>query len=277
MITITEQENMVQAIDAETSWEELASVINFATQLQGKALEVAINKGLAEGLIQSEIIEKLRDAGCTLGNKQLYQQIQFHEFKIELSFSPHVDSDLNIPETEAQFRGLEGGSALEKAELFTDIQGESERQPTQREMNNAREVMRKAEALARQKNKRKTPEQTFPKYMTPEQITDFDEWFQNKTGKTREEMKPKINFREVMDNKDLIINELSKKESDWKKARKQLFEFSHPDKNGEAVVFQFVKLLDDLMKDLSALIKYGQYQIKIKKYKEQWWTTKEQS
>ena len=259
---------IVNKLNQETTWEELANVINFATKLQGKALEVAINKGLAKGLIEAEIIKKLIDAGCTLTKRRMYQLIEFHSFKVELSEVLH----LKIPETESQFASLIGGSAIEKAELFTDMHDKDNTPPEHREMRKVASVVAKAKEEAKKEmSKEKTLDTTLPEYLSPEEMVAFDDWYLKYEGIARKDNRPKVNFQEVAKSRDGLIETFASKSNDWAYARKELFSFTHPDKGGEAKVFQFIETLDKLMKELNKLKEYGQYMVDLQTLKEAWW------
>ena len=249
----------------DTEWAELAKIMNFSNLLFGKALEVGIQKGLAEGLIESEIIEKLLDAGCKLSTKQLYKKIKFHSFKIDLSLSRTVP--LNIPKTSRQFNQLDGISATDKAQFFTDVQGNSNIQPSSDRIKKVKDTLN---SVVQDKKKDDTPKGT-PTYLSPDQMISFNEWFESKHGKTHTSMKPSIDLDKAVNVKDDVINDLASHASEWSKVRKSILAFAHTDNGGNKDAFVFIKRLDKLMESFVDLLKYSEYRHFIRQEKNEWW------
>ncbi len=262
--------DMKNSINQDTTWEDLATVINFATELQGKALEVAINKGLAEEMFQSEIIEKLRGAGCRLKHAQMELLVGFHSFKIELRNSPRAGDSLNEPETAFQHRylgkGTESTSAIEKAEEFDEAYREKGSSPTAVEIQKAAQIKNKLKKKTGRDNRRGD----LPQYLGSSQIIAFREWCKEHDVDL-EKNKPKLSVTLLMETRDETIDDLYSHLGEWKAARKIMLDKLHPDKGGNTLAFQFAKMFDDLMKSLASLLAWIEYEDAVIAYKKEWW------
>lgn len=259
---------MKNAINQDTSWEELAQVINFATELQSVALEVAINKGLHEGLKQSQIIGTLRNAGCTLSDNMMNKLIDFHSFKIELSNCTGTEVELELKE--AQFRklgkGVESTSALEKYEEYEELSTEKGSTPTRDEIERNAKLKREASKKLGRDNRRGS----LPQYLTPEEIIEFREWCEENEVELSEN-KPKVSMMLLVGARDEVIDTLYQHLGEWGSARKLMFDVLHPDKGGNTLAFQFAKMFDDLMKSLKSLLAWAEYEDAVIAYKKEWW------
>ena len=164
-------------------------------------------------------------------------------------------------------------SLEEIVEIITALKRIAANKNTIKKSVNTKSIVLEAERLAKKKakEKKKNLSKVLPKYLNPEQMVNFNEWFLKKTGKERSSVKPEVNFKEIIEKKETIINVFSEKIDDWKEARRFLFEHTHPDKGGNEIAFHFVKKLDDLMKELIQLREYGKYKLKMAKYKSEWW------
>ncbi len=257
-------------INQNTSWEQLAEVINFATELQGKALEVAIHKGLSEELTQKEIIGRLRISGCKLSDNQLFNLISYHNFKIELSGLGTQIDGLKIPNTSELERrlgkGVESTSAIEKAEEFTELYEEKGAAPTRAEI----EASARIKAKARKQMGRDGRREELPQYLSAEEIIEFREWCKENDVDI-EANKPKVSVIALTQEKDDVIDELFNHIGEWKTARKIMFDRLHPDKGGNTLAFQFVKMFDELMKALLSLLEWVEYEDAVIAYKKEWW------
>ncbi len=268
--------NIENQITTESSWEDLAYVINFATNLQRIALDVSIKKGIEEGKIRSEIIGTLINSGCKLKRDRIGEIFNYYDFKVELSNPSCRDSETKLkqPENEGQFRRLGSASAstsaVEKAEEFTEMYDEKGSAPSNREIAeaNAKKTMLK------EKLGKKEELEGLPHYLGVDEIADFRQWLIDKKSIDYLKSKPKVPMRTLIAERDEVLDELYTHIGEWKAARKLMQDRLHPDKGGNTLAFQFFNIFDELMRGMVKMVDLLDYENSILEYKKEWWSNK---
>ena len=267
--------NIESQISTESSWDDLAYVINFATNLQRVALDIAIRKGIKEGLEKDQIIYSLVNAGCKMDKGSLRRLIDFHDFKIELNLTCHGASNLREPENEGQFRALgkstASTSALEKAEEFTEMYEDKGSAPSNREIA---EANAKKAALKKKLNK-KEELGSLPQYLGVDEIQEFRGWLLDEKGFDYEKEKPKVPMQALVAQRDEILDELYAHVGEWKSARKIMGKLLHPDTGGNTLAFQFYQTFDKLMNAMVKLVELLDYEEALLEYKKEWWESRQ--
>lgn len=270
-MTITEtQMGLINTISNENSWEEIASAWNIHQQLGEALFNATFQKGREEGLFENEIIQRLRDAGCTISQQQISSKLSFYDFQNTLRLLQPVVPDLIVPETERAYRDTIGDNAIERAENYTEIAQETgQAQPsaeTVRARNKAIEDFK-----AKLKRDKKETEVNGKTILTAEELVLFRKWVEDEKKVDLISMRPKTNFFELGKQREEVITELANRSGEWKIARRIMQRNLHPDKkDGNILAFQFYEILDRLMQLIISAVEYIKYEEMINDLKKEW-------
>ena len=269
--------NVTQGLDISSSWEDIATVINFGTAIQREGFNIAVQKGVAEGLYAVELVEKLRDSGCTMGERHIYRTLEFYEFKLELSQTGADQLNLSIPETAAQFNSLgkhsEITSAVEKAEEFTEVTKELGKQPSREEIRDRNKIMTDVKKGIHGDETPK-PKGDQPKYFNTEQLAEFRDWLKKTYKIDAVADKPDANIMELSGLRDDILNDLASRYKEWKIGKKIMRKLLHPDTGGNTLAYQFYEAFEELMQNLTKSAEYIEFGMRIDEHKKEWWKLK---
>jgi len=278
MVVSKRDMDVIGGLDISSSWEDIATVINVGTQIQKEGFNIAVAKGVEEGLYASELIRKLQDNGCTLGRKHIENTLGFYEFNTELSQAGHDPLTLNKPETEGQYRDLgsasEITSAQEKLEEFNEV-GESvgKAQPSRADIVEHNKIVTEVTKSIGGEDKPK--DKNSPTYFSVKETEDFRAWLKDTHNIDAVEDKPKVNMMELQGMRDDVLNDLASRVPEWKMAKKIMRKLLHPDTGGNTLGYQFFEGFVELMDNLSKAYDYVVFREKIDNYKREWWKNKE--
>ncbi len=264
---------LIESVSQESSWSDIAKVINLGSDIQKYAFNAAIKKGTEEGLYGNEIIDKLKESGCTISTSHIYRILEYYKFKIELNSVPAGELSLNIPETQAQYESLSGDTAKEKAEQFTEIAEAVGHTPSREDVRN---YQKNVNEIADMTNCTSLPQHKENKgkkkkiISSVEELNNFRKWLKTEKKIDAIEDKPKVNLMLLSKERDNILNTIGSRVPEWKIARKIIIKLLHPDSGGNTLAMQFFKEFDELMNNLSEAYEYVMFEDKIAKFKEEW-------
>ncbi len=275
MIVNKNQTRLIESVSKDSKWSDIAEVINLGSDIQRYAFNAAVEKGAEEGLYGNELVNKLKDKGCSVGSIHIYNTLLYYEFKFELDQTQQEKSILNIPKTEAQYRDLTGDTAQEKVEQFTEITEAIGHAPSRQDV---RDFQKNIGEIADMTNCTSVPQHSDNKgkkkqiISSVEELNTFRIWLKAEKKIDAIEDKPKINLMLLSKERDDMLNTLGSRVPEWKSARKIMIKLLHPDSGGNTLAMQFFKEFDELMNNLSKAYEYVMFENKIAKLKEEWKT-----
>ncbi len=267
------QTKLIESVSKDSNWSDIAEVINLGSNIQRYAFNAAVEKGAEEGLYGNEIIDKLKESGCTVSKTHMHNTLKYYEFKIELSKGSVPNPDLIIPETQSQFESLSGDTAQEKAEQFTEIAETIDRIPSREDV---RDFQKNIGEIADMTNCTSVSQHSENKgkkkkvISSVEELNNFRKWLKTEKKIDATEDKPKVNLMLLSKERDNILNTIGSRVPEWKIARKIIIKLLHPDSGGNTLAMQFFKEFDELMNNLSEAYEYVMFEDKIAKFKEEW-------
>ena len=285
MIVSKSDINIMENINNEATWKQIAEGWNFHQKLGESLFEATVVKGKEEGLNNEEIVKTLLFNGCSIKADMINKKLRFYDFKQELSTLIHVSDNLNIPETEAQYRGLgkstEFTSAQEKVEEFNEITKElNGKTPSHLETQQRNKSIELFNEEITQIKKEKQPKNDEPTdffngktYFNPDDLTSFRKWCIQEKGINPIDDKPEVNMMALGNERDDIINELARRVPEWKSARKLSLKLLHPDTGGNTLAYQFFEYFDSIMSNIVKAYEYVEFNNKIDAFKKEWITT----
>ena len=271
---------LLNNISGTSSWDEIAQGWNLHHKLGEVLFAATYEKAVTERLNKDEIVKKLRYHGCSIGDAYIYRKLEFYDFKLELRNFDPGQSNLKIPETERQYRHLDGDTAAEKAQQFTEIAEATGKDPTGEEVrawNKAKDdlIKKQKERMAAQTTVKDGEFEGIPKdhivrnrvIIFPEEQKEFEKYFMTKYPKLK---KPKVNFLELEALRKTVIDDMAVCAADWKTMRKRVAKCFHPDTGGTDKEFAFFKLIDKLMDNLTKAFEAAEYELIVAESKKAW-------
>ncbi len=264
---------LIESVSQESSWSDIAKVINLGSDIQKYAFNAAVKKGAEEGMFGNEIINKLKESGCTISTSHMNDTLKYYEFKIELSKHPSSEPDLIEPETEAQFHHLTGDTAQEKVEQFNEIEEAVGHTPSRQNVRDYQQTVGEIADIAECES---LPQHSSNKgkvkklISSTEDLMKFREWSKETKGIDVVEDKPKVNLMLLSKERDEHLNTLGSRVPEWKTARKIMIKLLHPDSGGNTLAMQFFKEFDSVMNNLTQAYEYVVFEDNVNKLKQEW-------